>query len=86
MGGRTYHDVWLSEGFAQFSAGLYVHRVKGEKEFREFLEAERSDVDWAENGLHLPTLLVQEGGYSLEMLPILAESFLTGYLGGRKGH
>ena len=37
-------------------------------------------------GLDLPALLVQEGGYALEMLPALAESFLTGYLGGRKGH
>jgi acetoin utilization deacetylase AcuC-like enzyme len=37
-------------------------------------------------GLDLPTLLVQEGGYALEMLPTLAESFLVGYLGGRKGH
>lgn len=44
VGWKTYHDVWLSEGFAQFSAGLYVHRVKGEKQFREFLEAERSAI------------------------------------------
>jgi len=44
VGWRTYHDVWLSEGFAQFSAGLYVHRVKGEKGFREFIDAERSAI------------------------------------------
>jgi len=30
--------------------------------------------------LGLPTLLVQEGGYAIEMLPKLAESFLEGYL------
>jgi hypothetical protein len=44
VGFGTYHDLWLSEGFAQFSAGLYVHRVKGEKAFREFIEAERSAI------------------------------------------
>jgi acetoin utilization deacetylase AcuC-like enzyme len=32
-------------------------------------------------GLGLPTLLVQEGGYSGEALPGLAENFLTGFLG-----
>jgi hypothetical protein len=32
--------------------------------------------------LHLPTLLVQEGGYALEALPVLAESFVTGFLKG----
>lgn len=31
-------------------------------------------------GLRLPTLLVQEGGYALEQLPMLAELFLTGFL------
>jgi acetoin utilization deacetylase AcuC-like enzyme len=35
--------------------------------------------------LDLPTLLVQEGGYAFEMLPTLAENFLTGFLGARKG-
>lgn len=44
MGWKTYHDVWLSEGFAQFSAGLYVQRVKGEKKFLEFLDAERRAI------------------------------------------
>jgi hypothetical protein len=44
VGWKTYHDVWLSEGFAQFSAGLYVHRVKGDKGFREFIDAERSAI------------------------------------------
>jgi hypothetical protein len=44
VGEKTYHDVWLSEGFAEFSAGLYVHRVKGEKEFRAFLDSERRAI------------------------------------------
>ena len=38
---KSYHDVWLSEGFAQFSAGLFLHRTQGEKKFREFIETER---------------------------------------------
>ncbi len=32
--------------------------------------------------LHLPTLLVQEGGYALDALPALAENFATGFLEG----
>jgi acetoin utilization deacetylase AcuC-like enzyme len=32
--------------------------------------------------LHLPTLLVQEGGYAIEALPNLAENFTTGFLEG----
>jgi acetoin utilization deacetylase AcuC-like enzyme len=35
--------------------------------------------------LKLPTLLVQEGGYSGEKLPVLAENFLTGFLGNQLG-
>ena len=41
---HDYHDQWLSEGFAQFSAGLYVHRAQGEKKFRTFLEADRDFI------------------------------------------
>jgi hypothetical protein len=44
VGWKTYHDEWLSEGFAQFSAGLYVHRIEGEKKFKEFLDAERDAI------------------------------------------
>ena len=44
VGWKNYHDQWLSEGFAQFSAGLYVHRVQGEKKFRTFLETDRQLV------------------------------------------
>ena len=28
VGWKTYHDEWLSEGFADFSAGLYVRRIE----------------------------------------------------------
>lgn len=44
VGWKTYHDQWLSEGFAQYSAGLYTHRVKGEKKFKEFMAAQRNDI------------------------------------------
>jgi len=37
---KDYHDQWLSEGFAQFSAGLYLHRTAGEKKFQTFLSAD----------------------------------------------
>jgi len=30
---KSYHDQWLSEGFAEFSGNLYVQFTKGEKEF-----------------------------------------------------
>ena len=41
---NDYHDQWLSEGFAQFSAGLYLHRSAGEKKFKTFLEADRQFI------------------------------------------
>jgi hypothetical protein len=54
VGWKSYHDQWLSEGFAQFSAGLYVHRVEGEKKFKEFLELERQRIlEKMENGQRL---------------------------------
>jgi hypothetical protein len=44
VGWETYHDQWLSEGFAQFSAGLYVQRVQGEKKFSGFLKQQREAI------------------------------------------
>jgi aminopeptidase N len=44
VGWKSYHDQWLSEGFAEYSAGLYVQAVEGEKKFRSFLETQRSDA------------------------------------------
>ena len=29
VGWATYHDQWLSEGFADFSAGLFLQRPRG---------------------------------------------------------
>jgi hypothetical protein len=44
VGWRDYHDEWLSEGFAQFSAGLYMHRRRGEKDFLNFLAADKQFI------------------------------------------
>jgi hypothetical protein len=38
---KSYHDQWLSEGFAQFSGNLYVLYRRNEKEFLERLRADR---------------------------------------------
>lgn len=46
-------------------AGYHDQRVRHDTNHEElskverFLQAERSDVDWAENGLHMPTLLIR---------------------------
>ena len=37
VGWGSYHDQWISEGFSEFSAGLYL-QVKDAGEYREFLE------------------------------------------------
>ncbi len=40
VGWKTYHDQWLSEGFADFSAGLYVQATKP-KEFKNYWDLKR---------------------------------------------
>ncbi len=35
---KTYHDLWLSEGLAQFSATLYLGQRHGEQKFSTILE------------------------------------------------
>jgi hypothetical protein len=54
VSGKTYHDQWLEEGFAQYSAGLYTHRVLGEKKFKEFMAAQRRDILQTQAGDRLP--------------------------------
>ncbi|MBI3404541.1 MAG: hypothetical protein HY046_03680, partial [Acidobacteria bacterium] len=41
VGWKSYHDQWLSEGFAEFSGNLYVQFRKGEKEFTTRLKQDR---------------------------------------------
>jgi aminopeptidase N len=41
---ETYHDQWLSEGFATYSALMYVQTVEGNDRFIEKLEKYRKDI------------------------------------------
>ncbi len=34
----SYHDLWLSEGFADFSAGLFIEKAFGPKGLKDYLE------------------------------------------------
>lgn len=41
---KDYHQQWLSEGIAEFSAGLYLHHFHGEGRFREYLKGLREQI------------------------------------------
>lgn len=44
VGWKTYHDQWLSEGFAQFSGNLYVELRDGEKKYLDRLHTDRTEL------------------------------------------
>ena len=44
VGWKSYHDQWISEGFAQFSGNLYVQFRKNEKEFRNRLRQDKDEL------------------------------------------
>ena len=47
VGWATYHDQWLSEGFAEFSAGLFVQQATGpkwQKPYTDFWERLRKEI------------------------------------------
>jgi aminopeptidase N len=47
VGWASYHDQWLSEGFAEFSAGLFLQRAFGDnwrKDYTEFWERLRQRI------------------------------------------
>jgi len=44
VGYETYHDQWLSEGFAEYSALLYIQSILGGKKFLEKIEDYRQDI------------------------------------------
>jgi hypothetical protein len=44
VGVKTYHDEWLSEGFADYSAGLYLQVTGGDSKFRTYLEAQKEAI------------------------------------------
>ncbi|HEX7955402.1 MAG TPA: M1 family aminopeptidase, partial [Pyrinomonadaceae bacterium] len=41
IGWKSYRDQWMSEGFAEFSASLWVQAVKGPEKFADFWEKQR---------------------------------------------
>lgn len=44
IGWDSYHDQWMSEGFAEFSASLYVQAIRGNEKFVDFWEDQRQRI------------------------------------------
>lgn len=44
IGWDSYHDQWMSEGFAEFSASLYVQIIRGNDKFIDFWEDQRQRI------------------------------------------
>jgi hypothetical protein len=44
VGWESYHDQWMSEGFSEFSASLYVQLIRGNDKFVDFWEDQRSRI------------------------------------------
>ncbi len=44
VGWDSYHDQWMSEGFAEFSASLYVQLTRGNDKFIDFWEDHRRQI------------------------------------------
>ncbi len=45
VGWLTYHDQWISEGFATYAAALHLERGKdGERKFRELMRSYKQDL------------------------------------------
>lgn len=45
IGYKTYHDQWMSEGFAEFSTSLYVQYVRKDMaKFHDFWEGQRKEI------------------------------------------
>jgi hypothetical protein len=40
----TYHEQWMSEGFAHYSAGLFLERFNGQKQLDEFLQGLQEEM------------------------------------------
>ena len=51
VGWQNYHEQWLSEGFAQFFAGLYAEHRRGEEVFQDMLRQWRKwSLDKSDQG------------------------------------
>lgn len=44
VGWKDYHDQWLSEGFAEYSAGIYTHRILGPQKFQDYIKGVREEI------------------------------------------
>ena len=44
VGWKSYHDVWLSEGFAEFTSGLVLQIRKGYGAYTDFYEQKRKSI------------------------------------------
>lgn len=44
VGAATYHDTWLDEGFADFSAALVIQQTGGAKKYNDFWESARKYI------------------------------------------
>jgi len=55
VGWATYHDQWLSEGFAEFSAALAVQQTRGVKDYVAFWNGARKRILETPRGGHLPS-------------------------------
>ena len=44
VGWATYHDQWISEGFAEFSSGLYLQASREQQQFVNFLRRWRETI------------------------------------------
>ena len=44
IGWASYHDQWLSEGFAEFSAALVLQVTKGPKAYNDFWDKRRKQI------------------------------------------
>jgi len=53
VGWKSYHDQWMSEGFAEFSASLFVQlALKDEHKFLEFWNEQRDRITQARPATH----------------------------------
>ena len=44
IGWTSYRDQWMSEGFAEFSASLYVQQTRGQEKFIEFWDDQQKRI------------------------------------------
>ena len=53
VGWKSYHDQWMSEGFAEFSASLYVQQVlRDEHRYIDFWNKQRDRITQSSPGTH----------------------------------